>query len=156
MEDGAPVLGQSIDGIDGIDRVDQIGSSVRESAFHGAARVVRARTASSPRRPNRQRTAIGGERQATLAQGLRRLEREHVALLLAICELEGPTSAHESPAMREALLILLRDDLSRVQRALTLAADGHYGSCEGCGRAIPRRELELSPATVRCHTCQEH
>jgi hypothetical protein len=139
------VLGQSI---------DRIGTSGRDDEARAVMRATRSRISSGPRRVSRPRTTIGGEREATIAQALRRLEREHIALLLAICELEGPTGAQESPAVRQALLILLRDDLSRVQRALALAAEGRYGSCEQCGLAIMRRELELSPATVRCHTCQ--
>lgn len=133
---------------------DLIGISVRDGDARSILRVVRTRTSSGPRRVSRQRIAVGSEREATIAQALRRLEREHVALLLAICELEGPTGLQESPAMRQALLVLLRDDLSRVQGALALAAEGRYGSCERCGRAITRRELELSPATVRCDACE--
>jgi RNA polymerase-binding transcription factor DksA len=85
---------------------------------------------------------------------LRRLEREHLALLLAICELDGPTGAQESPAMREALLVLLRADLGRAQHALALAAEGRYGSCEDCDRPLARRELELNPAATHCPVCQ--
>ena len=140
---------------------------VRGSDARSILRTARTRPASGPRRSTRQRIEAAGERGATIALALRRLEREHVALLLAICELEDPadpTDATEpagapsverpSPAMREALLVLLRDDLNRTQRALALAAQGRYGLCEDCGRPIARRELELSPAMTQCAVCQ--
>jgi len=100
-------------------------------------------------------------RGAGITQALRRLEREHIALLLAICELEGQDAADGADAthparraMNEALLVLLRGDLARTQHALALAADGRYGACEDCARPLSRRELELMPATTRCPACE--
>lgn len=106
------------------------------------------RTASrraSPRRPRR----------ATVALALSRLEREHVALLLAICELESPSpgTAETPRVMREALLLLLREDLRQTQYALALAARGMYGVCEVCHRPLTARQLEQRPASTRCPTC---
>lgn len=100
---------------------------------------------SSPRRPRR----------ATLALALSRLEREHVALLLAICELESPSpeSAATPRVMRESLLLLLREDLRQTQHALALAARGMYGVCEACHRPLTARQLEQRPASTRCPTC---
>jgi DnaK suppressor protein len=158
VEDGAFGDGQLI---------GQIANPVRGSDARSILRTARPRPATGPRRSARQRIAVAGERGATIALALRRLEREHVALLLAICELEDPTdpidateptqaalAEQPSPAMREALLVLLRDDLDRTQRALSLAAQGRYGLCEDCGRPIARRELELSPAAIRCAACE--
>lgn len=43
------------------------------------------------------------------------------------------------------------DDLTA---ALERADDGHYGTCEACGREIPRQRLRLFPAATRCVACQ--
>jgi hypothetical protein len=102
------------------------------------------------------------DRSASIAQSLRRLEREHLALLMALCELERPDPAcgvgvAALPAMAQMqapLLVLLRDDLGRTQYALALAVQGRYGVCEGCTRALSRRALELKPATTRCAMCE--
>jgi len=155
VEDGVYVDGQLI---------GQIANPVRGSDARSILRTARARPISGARRSARQRIEAAGERGATIALALRRLEREHVALVLAICELEDPTGLagapvgafadHPSPAMREALLVLLRADLSRTQHALALAAEGRYGICEDCWRPIARRELALSPTITQCVVCQ--
>lgn len=95
-------------------------------------------------------------RRASLTLALSRLEREHVALLLAICELEGPVKAGDgnSKALRDALTPMLRDDLRQTQHALSLAAQGQYGSCEDCHKPFTSRQLELRPATTRCSVCE--
>jgi RNA polymerase-binding transcription factor DksA len=115
-----------------------------------------ARLSSSRRAPSRPRIGLIGERSATLGLGLRRLEREHVALLLASAELEAPDAQADDAtrAMNDALRQLLRDDLRRTQHALTLATQGRYGACETCGQPLSRRQLELAPATTRCPSCE--
>jgi RNA polymerase-binding transcription factor DksA len=145
VEDGAQARGPMI---------GQISNPVRGTDTRSIPRATRARATSGARRGMRQRIEAMGERGAIIALALRRLEREHVALLLAICELEDPTGAQESPAMREALLVLLRDDFNGVQHALLLAAQGRYGVCEDCQRPIARRELELHPAATHCAVCK--
>lgn len=110
-----------------------------------------AQTRAARRRPAA-RTAAPGSR----AQALRRLEREHVALLLAIAELESGATAGQSAALRAALKPLLRADLARAQYALRRAAAGQYGVCDRCGRALAPRLLELNPATTRCPACSVH
>jgi DnaK suppressor protein len=111
---------------------------------------LRGRVTSGSRRVSRQRAMLAGERDLVLAEAVRRLEREHVALLIALCELED---ASEPLAMRQALRLLLREDLRCAQHALSLAAEGRYGACEDCARPLPRRALELKPATTRCPLC---
>jgi hypothetical protein len=105
---------------------------------------------------SRPRLETRGHHGASLA--LSRLEREHVALLLAIAELEAPaeatTGAVGGPEVRRTLLTLLREDLRRTQHALTLAAHSQYGFCEDCHRPLSRRTLELKPATTRCAICE--
>lgn len=112
--------------------------------------TLRGRAKAGSRRGSRQRAELSSERDLVIAEAVRRLEREHVALLIALCELED---APESAAMRQALHLLLREDLTRTQHALSLAAEGRYGACEGCARALPRRTLELKPSTTRCPLC---
>lgn len=106
-------------------------------------------------RPRGRTIAAWRSRRASLALALSRLEREHVALLLAICELEDPPKHDDDTplAMREALLLLLRDDLRQTQHALALAAQGMYGICEGCHRPLAVRLLEQHPALTRCAAC---
>lgn len=95
-------------------------------------------------------------RRTSAALALSRLEREHVALLLAICELESPESMTDgnSLALRQALLPLLREDLRQTQHALELAARGAYGFCEECHKPISARQLEIKPATTYCAICE--
>jgi RNA polymerase-binding transcription factor DksA len=123
----------------------------------------RARQAPSlPRRGERggPQLQVDGVTGAFITVALARLERDHVALLAAICELDsmrpGPRSARaapETPVLREALLTLLRDDLRQTQHALGLAARGVYGFCEICQSALPIRVLLTQPATTRCRDC---
>jgi hypothetical protein len=111
-------------------------------------------------RPDRpggaRRPAYRRARRASTALALSRLEREHVALLLAICELEGPatTADANSQALHAALLPMLRDDLRQTQHALRLAAEGRYGVCEDCRKPFTSRQLELRPASTHCSVCE--
>jgi DnaK suppressor protein len=107
------------------------------------------------RRRRVRKIAAWRPRRAILAHALNRLEREHVALLLAICDLEGPSVGdnHTPRAVREALMLLLRDDLRQTQRALSLAAHGTYGVCETCRRPLAMWLLSRNPALTRCATC---
>jgi hypothetical protein len=101
------------------------------------------------------RPATKRVRRASVALALSRLEREHVALLLAICELETPNPTDPAAeALREALLPMLRADLRQAQHALSRAARGLYGTCEDCHKPIAARQLELAPASTHCATCQ--
>ncbi len=94
-------------------------------------------------------------RRAGLSAPLARLEREHVALLLAICELETPRPREDQrpAALDRFLLPMLLEDLGRVQHALARAAHGAYGSCEMCHKLLPIRELEARPSTTLCSAC---
>jgi len=103
---------------------------------------------------SRRKLQAAPNRPTTLARALARLEREHVALLLAISELDGGASDAADGALRAVLAPLLRGDLRRTQYALARADSGQYGICEGCGRAIAARRLELNPALTRCSACE--
>ena len=105
----------------------------------------------------RRKPLAAQSRPATLTRALARLEREHVALLLALSELESSASAATpDSALRAALAPLLRGDLRRTQYALSRADAGLYGICDGCGRTIAARRLQLNPATTRCSACEAH
>jgi RNA polymerase-binding transcription factor DksA len=107
----------------------------------------------------------GGVASAFISLALARLERDHAALLAALCELEsgaacgnaaaGARSADwpDSPVLRDALQTLLREDLRQTQRALRLAAEGTYGYCEVCHAALSLHTLMVQPATTRCAAC---
>ena len=47
----------------------------------------------------------------------------------------------------------LRAMLVDVQRAQQKLADGTYGTCDGCGSAIPDERLVARPWAVLCVTC---
>jgi hypothetical protein len=91
-------------------------------------------------------------RRASLALAVSRLEREHVALLLALCELEAP--GHDGDPVKKALLPLIREDLRQTQHALARLARGEYGTCEECHRQLSARLLELRSAATLCPACE--
>jgi len=43
--------------------------------------------------------------------------------------------------------------LERITRALEKLDEGTYGTCDGCGAAIPSARLEARPDSVLCITC---
>jgi RNA polymerase-binding transcription factor len=65
---------------------------------------------------------------------------------------EGTTEAveriHTTSAAR-ALAAMLDD----VRRALAKLAEGSYGTCDACGRAIPPERLDAIPWAVLCIAC---
>jgi DnaK suppressor protein len=65
---------------------------------------------------------------------------------------DGATIAFER-AQVVALLRQARADLAELDLAVARLADGTYGTCTGCGRAIPPERLEARPAARTCVTC---
>lgn len=110
------------------------------------------------RKPGSTRSRVMTRGAYSAHSALTRLEREHVALLKALCDLEAPTTQagglSTSSEVRQALHALLREDLQRTQHALHLAARGLFGCCEECHRTLPRRHLELKPASTHCPVCE--
>jgi hypothetical protein len=83
-----------------------------------------------------------------------RLERDHVSLLAALCDLEqAPPTAGSKPVMRQALAAVLQDELRQTQRALERAAQGGLGYCERCDAPIAIAVLLSQPATTHCPSC---
>ncbi|MEI5673072.1 MULTISPECIES: TraR/DksA family transcriptional regulator [unclassified Nocardioides] len=65
---------------------------------------------------------------------------------------EGQTIAFE----RSQLDTLIRQALARLEEvdtALARVADGSYGTCATCRRAIPEERLEARPAAATCVDC---
>ena len=113
--------------------------------------------------------------QSTLDRFRRRLEEEQQRLLTVIEEIEAQreevrlteTSSERSPDPNtaeggslafemEKELSLARnagDLLAQVDEALGRIADGSYGRCEECGKAIPVARLEALPHTKLCVAC---
>ncbi len=92
-------------------------------------------------------------RARALVTAINRLEQEHVALLLALCELEDSSATSEDAVLHSALNQLLREELRQTQHALQCASQGTYGVCEVCHQPLSRRHLSLHPAMTRCWTC---
>jgi DnaK suppressor protein len=65
---------------------------------------------------------------------------------------EGATIAFERQQV-VALLEAARRRLSDVDAALVRRAEGRYGLCESCGRAIAPERLEVRPAARTCIDC---
>lgn len=55
----------------------------------------------------------------------------------------------------ETLASAARAALRDVTEALRRIADGSYGSCADCGRALPLERLEVLPQVGRCAACLE-
>jgi RNA polymerase-binding transcription factor DksA len=99
------------------------------------------------------RLETANSRTRALVTAINRLEQEHVALLLALCDLEEPSARSEDAVLRSALDLLLRDELRQTQYALQRASQGTYGTCEVCHQPLSRRHLSLHPAMTRCWAC---
>lgn len=99
------------------------------------------------------RRVTPNNRTRAMVAAISRLEQEHVALLMALCDLDEPAISREDALVWSALQILLREDLRRTQHALQLASQGMYGVCEICQQPLSRRHLSLLPAMTRCSAC---
>ncbi len=49
----------------------------------------------------------------------------------------------------------LRERIVELEEALVAVEDGAYGSCAGCGHAIPPERLAVYPAATLCVTCKQ-
>jgi DnaK suppressor protein len=65
---------------------------------------------------------------------------------------EGSTIAFERSQVA-TLLRQARDQLAELDHALDRLADGTFGRCETCGRAIPMERLTARPSTTTCVAC---
>lgn len=65
---------------------------------------------------------------------------------------EGSTIAFERSQVA-TLLRGSREQLGELDHALDRLADGTFGRCESCGRAIPMERLTARPSTTTCVAC---
>ncbi len=63
------------------------------------------------------------------------------------------TDLHDEE-LDETTEILMDEEERRIAEARAALRDGTYGTCRGCGRAIPEERLEAVPETVLCLDCQ--
>lgn len=47
----------------------------------------------------------------------------------------------------------LEGELKKIEHALKRLDEGTYGTCETCGKEIPKERLEVYPAATKCMTC---
>jgi RNA polymerase-binding transcription factor DksA len=47
-----------------------------------------------------------------------------------------------------------RSEMAQIDKALTEAKDNRFGFCAACHKAIPMEQLELSPESEHCPSCQ--
>lgn len=64
--------------------------------------------------------------------------------------LRSSVEQHEEVVRRR-----LADKSQQLAEALERVRDGTYGTCQACGRRIPRRRLEALPTATLCVPCQE-
>lgn len=126
----------------------------------GVIPVVGAELAGAP--PEAHRATPGTRGVSDLVQGafvslaVARLERDHVALLAALCDLEleqRSVPAASVPVMRQALASLLHEELRQTQYALERAADGTLGYCQRCQSPLAISVLLSQPTTMHCAGC---
>jgi DnaK suppressor protein len=65
---------------------------------------------------------------------------------------EGATIAFERSQVA-AMIRQAEERLAQVDAALARVADGSYGTCAACGRAIPADRLRVRPTATTCVGC---
>lgn len=65
------------------------------------------------------------------------------------------TEVHDEE-LSETTRIFFEEEERRIGEARAALADGSYGTCKSCGRAIPPERLMAAPEAVRCLDCQRH
>jgi len=96
-------------------------------------------------------------RRAAVLQATRRAEAELDGLRTAERgqEFEEEAQAEQGAADLDRLNEAERLELRRIEAALQRLADGRWGECAECGRAIESRRLEALPWAIRCAGCAE-
>jgi DnaK suppressor protein len=81
------------------------------------------------------------------AEELRSMVRQQTAALEKL-DADREARHHASLARVQAL-----DEVVAIERALRRLDDGTYGTCEGCGNAIPLARLDALPSVAHCVRC---
>ena len=96
-----------------------------------------------------------------LKQEVKRLEqsiKQQEERLARVPHLEGDQGDHVNNLLEQShariVLEQFQQQLSRVEAARGRLAEGKYGICEDCDRAIPAERLEAIPYATLCVTCQ--
>src|SRR5215472_18670418 len=105
------------------------------------------------------RALLGAEQQSVIER-LSVLERDFDDLVAAAGQAnaddehdpEGATIAFERQHLA-ALINQARDQLSRVDAAISRLDEGRYGQCETCGQPIGAERLAARPTATRCIDC---
>ncbi|KAA1418392.1 TraR/DksA family transcriptional regulator [Mumia zhuanghuii] len=100
------------------------------------------------------------DRLARVTEQLDVLRRDHAAIIAASAasnaddehDPEGATIAWEREQVA-ALVARLESERDELTEAAARIATGAYGTCERCGRAIPRERLAVRPAARTCVDC---
>lgn len=69
---------------------------------------------------------------------------------------EGPDARDSGPTdepVLEGVDLAVRVEIGLILRALRRLANGTYGTCTGCGRAIDQARLRVLPTAVFCRRC---
>ncbi|GAA3951338.1 molecular chaperone DnaK [Amorphoplanes auranticolor] len=77
------------------------------------------------------------------------------ARLRELTELNADTGDPGEAHNRAGLLAATRRSIEQISGALRRIAEGAYGACEKCDRAIPVERLEVLPHARFCVPCQE-
>ncbi|MEV5446672.1 TraR/DksA C4-type zinc finger protein [Streptomyces sp. NPDC052644] len=84
-----------------------------------------------------------------------RLEHERESRLMQLRAIDAAGAGQQAA---DDLLAAQRASTRRVLKEIDAAferlADGTYGSCQGCGKAIPAERLEILPYTRHCVNCR--
>ncbi|CAL9312317.1 MULTISPECIES: TraR/DksA C4-type zinc finger protein [unclassified Streptomyces] len=84
-----------------------------------------------------------------------RLEHERESRLTQLRAIDAAGAGQQAA---DDLLAAQRASTRRVLKEIDAAferlADGTYGSCQGCGKAIPAERLEILPYTRHCVNCR--
>jgi RNA polymerase-binding transcription factor DksA len=82
------------------------------------------------------------------------LTSEFEAQTARLTQLTADTGDPSDPHTHAALIAATRQSLEQVTAALRRMAEGTYGLCERCGKAIPSERLEILPHARFCVPCQ--
>ncbi|GAA2453014.1 TraR/DksA family transcriptional regulator [Streptomyces macrosporus] len=84
----------------------------------------------------------------------RRLEHERDSRLSQLAEVEKGEH-HGAEDLMTVQAAAIRRVLQEIDLAFARLDDGTYGTCQGCGTAIPVERLEILPYARCCVGCQQ-
>ncbi|MFF8032206.1 MULTISPECIES: TraR/DksA family transcriptional regulator [unclassified Streptomyces] len=103
-----------------------------------------------PRTEPRTRTGAASPAADEIRQRLEHARATRLAQLRALDETVRSPDDHLVSAQKDAI----KGVLAEIDEAFARVDDGTYGSCLGCGRAVPPERLEILPHTRHCVACR--